>query len=86
VQTSWTELATGYAFVFLIFIGLPTIFFVVTFLPGLMRTTGEGIGEDRLESMKQRKPEPQARLGQIKRPRSGKPRSHKRILTFENTP
>ena len=41
---SIVELLIGYAFVFVLFAGLPAIVFAVVFLPGLMRTTGETIG------------------------------------------
>ena len=38
------ELILGYGFALLLFVGLPAILFLVVFLPGLMRTTGETIG------------------------------------------
>jgi len=44
MQPSWVEVAMGYLLVGSLLVGLPIIFFVVTFLPGLMRTTGEAIG------------------------------------------
>lgn len=44
MDTTWTELAAAYLFISAIALGLLMIFFAVTFLPGLMRTTGEQIG------------------------------------------
>lgn len=38
------EMIMGYGFAILLFAGLPAILFLVVFLPGLMRTTGETIG------------------------------------------
>ena len=38
------EMVMGYGFAILLFAGLPAILFLVVFLPGLMRTTGETIG------------------------------------------
>lgn len=46
MQASWSELAVGYLVVGVFVVGLPLVFFVVTFLPGLMRTSGELIGEE----------------------------------------
>lgn len=37
------EMVMGYGFAILLFAGLPAILFLVVFLPGLMRTTGETI-------------------------------------------
>ncbi len=49
-----TQLVLGYGFAFALFVGLPAILFVVVFLPGLMRTTGEGIGrQEALETQAQ---------------------------------
>jgi hypothetical protein len=41
---SWSDLTVAYLLIGGLVIGLPVVFFVVTFLPGLMRTTGESIG------------------------------------------
>lgn len=41
---SWSELTVGYLFIGGLFIALPVIFVVITFMPGLMRTSGEVIG------------------------------------------
>ncbi|WP_216901113.1 hypothetical protein [Synechococcus sp. CCY 9618] len=38
------EMILGYGFVMVLFVGLPAMLFLVVFLPGLMRTTGETIG------------------------------------------
>ncbi len=43
---SWSDLAVAYLLIGGLVVGLPVIFFVVTFLPGLMRTTGEIIGAE----------------------------------------
>ena len=40
----WSELAIGYVIIGGLVIALPVIFFVITFMPGLMRTSGEVIG------------------------------------------
>lgn len=47
---SVSELAVGYAFSLLLFAGLPAVVFLVVFLPGLMRTTGETIGARQSEA------------------------------------
>ena len=39
----WSELAIGYVIIGGLVIALPVIFFVITFMPGLMRTSGEVI-------------------------------------------
>lgn len=44
MNASLSELILGYAVVGSAVIGIPAIFFLITFLPGLMRTTGELIG------------------------------------------
>lgn len=36
----------AYLIIGVLVIGLPTIFFLITFMPGLMRTTGEVIGAE----------------------------------------
>jgi hypothetical protein len=41
---SWSELAVGYLVIGGFVVALPVIFFLVTFMPGLMRTSGEVIG------------------------------------------
>lgn len=46
MQESWSDLTVAYLIAAGAVIGLPMIFFVITFLPGLMRTTGEVIGTD----------------------------------------
>jgi hypothetical protein len=40
-----TDLLFAYVLIGLISVGLPGIFFVIVFMPGLMRTTGETIGQ-----------------------------------------
>jgi hypothetical protein len=40
-----TDLLFAYVLVGLIAVGLPGIFFAIVFMPGLMRTTGETIGQ-----------------------------------------
>jgi Na+-transporting methylmalonyl-CoA/oxaloacetate decarboxylase gamma subunit len=45
MQASWSDLIVAYLVVSVLVVGLPVVFFFVTFLPGLMRTTGELIGE-----------------------------------------
>jgi hypothetical protein len=45
MHASWSNLAVGYLVIGLLIAGLPVIFFIITFLPGLMRTTGEHIGQ-----------------------------------------
>jgi hypothetical protein len=47
MHASWSNLAVGYLVIGLLIAGLPVIFFIITFLPGLMRTTGEHISEVR---------------------------------------
>jgi hypothetical protein len=42
----WGELTVAYLIIGVLVIGLPTIFFLITFIPGLMRTTGEAIGAE----------------------------------------
>jgi hypothetical protein len=42
----WSELAVSYLIIGGLVIGLPAIFFLITFMPGLMRTTGEVIGAE----------------------------------------
>jgi hypothetical protein len=56
VQASWSELVVAYLVVGVLLIGLPVIFFVVTFLPGLMRTTGERIGENQAQPPGRKQP------------------------------
>ena len=41
---SWSELAVGYLVIGGFVVALPVIFFLITFMPGLMRTSGEVIG------------------------------------------
>lgn len=41
MQPSWVEVAMGYVLLGSLLVGLPVIFFLITFLPGWMRTTGE---------------------------------------------
>ena len=41
---SWSELMVGYLVVGGLVIALPAIFLLITFMPGLMRTSGEVIG------------------------------------------
>ena len=58
---SWSELALSYAFVGGLVVGLPVIFFVITFMPGLMRTSGEVIGsKQELPEWKHQAPQPVA--------------------------
>jgi hypothetical protein len=45
MTTAPHDLAFAYVLVGLVAIGLPTVFFVIVFAPGLMRTTGEHIGQ-----------------------------------------
>jgi hypothetical protein len=44
MNASLSELILGYVVVGSAVIGISAIFFLITFLPGLMRTTGELIG------------------------------------------
>lgn len=44
MTASLSELILGYVVVGSAVVGIPSIFFLITFLPGLMRTTGEQIG------------------------------------------
>ena len=58
---SWSELALSYVFVGGLVVGLPVIFFVITFMPGLMRTSGEVIGsKQELPEWKHQAPQPVA--------------------------
>jgi hypothetical protein len=43
---SWSDLAVAYLLIGELVVGLTVIFLVATFLPGLMRTTGEIIGAE----------------------------------------
>jgi hypothetical protein len=45
MNASWSDLIAGYLILGSAAIGIPAIFFIITFLPGLMRTTGEQIGQ-----------------------------------------
>lgn len=91
MQLSLDELAIGYLAIGTLVIGLPIIFFVVTFAPGLMRTTGEGIGTH-VNAASEAKPEPDVRDGGSNlawpiRPRSPRvPQHPHRKRTFETTP
>lgn len=60
MQASWSDLVVAYLVVGVFLIGLPAIFFVITFLPGLMRTTGERIGESRSQPVRPRRSRPMA--------------------------
>jgi len=44
MHTSWSDLIVAYIILGSTAIGIPALFFIITFLPGLMRTTGEQIG------------------------------------------
>jgi hypothetical protein len=44
---SWSELAVGYLLIGGLVIALPVIFFVIAFMPGLMRTSGEVMAPNR---------------------------------------
>jgi Sec-independent protein translocase protein TatA len=52
-----SELAIGYVFSLLLFAGLPAIVFLIVFLPGLMRTTGETIGAAQSEAQREAQPD-----------------------------
>lgn len=91
MQPSWTDLTAAYVLAGLLIVGLPAVFFVVTFAPGLMRTTGEHIGQS---GDQHRETEPgfdqEAEMaGKDLGPRAQRPRipmrPHKR-RTFETTP
>jgi hypothetical protein len=49
MESSWSDLVVSYLFVGVLVVGLPLIFFVVAFMPGLMRTTGEHIGASEIQ-------------------------------------
>ena len=54
---SWSELAVGYLVIGGFVVALPVIFFLVTLMPGLMRTSGEVIGaKQELPEWKHRAP------------------------------
>jgi hypothetical protein len=58
---SWSELAVGYLLIGGLVIALPVIFFVIAFMPGLMRTSGEVIGtKQELPEWKHQPPQPVA--------------------------
>lgn len=42
----WSELAVSYLIIGGLVVGLPVVFFLITFMPGLMRTTGEVVGAE----------------------------------------
>lgn len=44
MTNSIVEIILGYGFTLVLFVGLPAVLFLMIFLPGLMRTTGETIG------------------------------------------
>lgn len=44
MANSFAEIILGYGFAIVLFAGLPAVVFLMLFLPGLMRTTGEAIG------------------------------------------
>ena len=44
MTNSIAEIVLGYGFAIVLFAGLPAVVFLMVFLPGLMRTTGETIG------------------------------------------
>lgn len=86
MKTTWTDLAAGYMFVSIIVFGLPLIFFVITFLPGLMRTTGEQIGAEGHQHEAKKEPPRPLRSVRSKHGSAGRWRNLERIRNFENTP
>ncbi|MCP9915292.1 hypothetical protein [Cyanobium sp. ATX 6F1] len=44
MTNSIAEIILGYGFTLVLFVGLPAVLFLMIFLPGLMRTTGETVG------------------------------------------
>jgi hypothetical protein len=86
MQTPWTDLAAGYILASAIVIGLPMIFFAITFLPGLMRTTGEQIGAERTPRQPRRPTaRQQSHRGQSKTVSARRKRNHERVRNFSNT-
>jgi len=83
---SWSELAIGYVFIGGLVIALPVIFFVITFMPGLMRTSGEVIGsKQEMPEWKHQAPQPVATHSTgatgVAKNRRGRPAQN-----FANTP
>ena len=83
---SWSELTVGYLVVGGLVIALPVIFFLITFMPGLMRTSGEVIGtKQELPERKRQAPRPVATRSTgatgVARNRRGRP-----ARNFANTP
>ena len=83
---SWSELTVGYLVVGGLVIALPAIFFLITFMPGLMRTSGEVIGsKQELPARKRQAPRPVATrstaITGVARNRRGWP-----ARNFANTP
>lgn len=83
---SWSELMVGYLVVGGLVIALPAIFFLITFMPGLMRTSGEVIGcKQELPARKRQAPRPVATrsmaIAGVARTRRRRP-----ARNFANTP
>lgn len=85
MQPDWTDLVAGYVFVSAIVIGMPLIFFIVTFLPGLMRTTGEEIGAKLTPRDVKKQPAQPMPSAQRKRIPAARTKIHERIRNFGNT-
>jgi hypothetical protein len=52
MHATWSDLIAGYIVLGSAAIGIPAIFFIITFLPGLMRTTGEEIGRKEQDKLR----------------------------------
>jgi hypothetical protein len=71
MQASWSELAIGYVTIGLLVVGLPLIFFIVAFLPGLMWTTGEHLGESQQSKTSKASTMPSAERREIRSEQAG---------------
>ena len=90
METSLSHLVVAYVVVGLLIVGLPLVLFVIVFMPGLMRTTGEGIGGDvgRAHDIVQPRPSKPLRSSLALRKASPKTKEpHPKVArTFANTP
>lgn len=90
METSWSHLVVAYVVVGFLIVGLPLVFFVIAFMPGLMRTTGEGIGGDVSRANDTVQPRPSKTLRSSVALRKAVPKtkqSHPKVVrNFANTP
>jgi hypothetical protein len=96
METFWSHLVVAYVVVGLLIVGLPMVLFVIMFMPGLMRTTGEGIGgdvgraHDTVQPRPSNQPQPSKPLRSSLALRKASPKTkepHPKVArTFANTP